>query len=98
VFVGRSADQGSWIRRSTKESLVTNGRDSPSLRNGMATASLKDIRNNKSADLKLDEKIDGSTVSLPAPETPKIGASIELIAQVSYFTLRIQYFDNFYAD
>jgi len=29
VFVGRSFDQGSWIRRSTKESLVTNGRDSP---------------------------------------------------------------------
>ncbi|TFK26748.1 hypothetical protein FA15DRAFT_255211 [Coprinopsis marcescibilis] len=28
-FVGRSTDQGSWIRRSTKDNLNTNGRDSP---------------------------------------------------------------------
>lgn len=29
AFVGRSSDQGSWIRRSTKDTLATNGRDSP---------------------------------------------------------------------
>ncbi|KAG6874376.1 hypothetical protein C0995_015112 [Termitomyces sp. Mi166 len=29
MFVGRSYDQGSWIRRTTKESLTTNGRKSP---------------------------------------------------------------------
>ncbi|KAG5643542.1 hypothetical protein DXG03_000683 [Asterophora parasitica] len=34
IFVGRSFDQGSWIRRTTKESLVTNGRDSPAPRDG----------------------------------------------------------------
>ncbi|KAF5384809.1 hypothetical protein D9615_001099 [Tricholomella constricta] len=34
IFVGRSFDQGSWIRRTTKESLVSNGRDSPAPRDG----------------------------------------------------------------
>ncbi|KAF8215761.1 Dopey, N-terminal-domain-containing protein [Mycena galopus ATCC 62051] len=29
VFVGRAYDQGSWIRRSTKDALGTNGRESP---------------------------------------------------------------------
>ncbi|KNZ76347.1 Protein dopey [Termitomyces sp. J132] len=29
MFVGRSYDQGSWIRRTTKESLTNNGRNSP---------------------------------------------------------------------
>jgi hypothetical protein len=31
TFVGRSQDQGSWIRRSAKESLIPNGRDSPAI-------------------------------------------------------------------
>lgn len=29
MFVGRSSDQGSWIRRSAKEAIATNGRNSP---------------------------------------------------------------------
>jgi len=29
TLVGRSQDQGSWIRRSTKDSFVTSGQDSP---------------------------------------------------------------------
>ncbi|KAJ8084790.1 hypothetical protein PM082_003567 [Marasmius tenuissimus] len=32
TFVGKSYDSGSWIRRTAKEALVTNGRDSPALR------------------------------------------------------------------
>ncbi|KIY73422.1 hypothetical protein CYLTODRAFT_365976 [Cylindrobasidium torrendii FP15055 ss-10] len=31
-YVGRSFDQGSWIRRSAKDALVTNGRESPAPR------------------------------------------------------------------
>jgi len=36
VYVGRSADQGSWIRRSTKESVLStnSGRESPAPRQG----------------------------------------------------------------
>ncbi|KAJ7610904.1 Dopey, N-terminal-domain-containing protein [Roridomyces roridus] len=33
VFVSRAYDQGSWIRRSTKDSLAANGRESPAPRN-----------------------------------------------------------------
>lgn len=69
VFVGRSFDQGSWIRRSTKESLITNGRDSPVPR---------------SNDNKLEEKVDTSSAPAP-PDTPKLGASSELIAQINNF-------------
>ncbi|GLB43530.1 putative dopey, N-terminal [Lyophyllum shimeji] len=67
MFVGRSYDQGSWIRRSTKESLVANGRDTPAPRDG-----------------KTDEKLDASTSLLP-PDTPKPGASTELITQINEF-------------
>ncbi|KAK2464744.1 hypothetical protein APHAL10511_003162 [Amanita phalloides] len=44
AFVGRTFDQGSWIRRSTKEALLANGRESPAPRT--------DSRN--------EEKVDGS--------------------------------------
>ncbi|KAF8079121.1 Dopey, N-terminal-domain-containing protein [Lyophyllum atratum] len=68
IFVGRSYDQGSWIRRSTKESLATNGRDSPAPR-----------------DAKNDEKLDASTTSLAQPDTPRPGASTEIVAQINEF-------------
>jgi hypothetical protein len=34
IYVGRFTDQGSWIRRSTKESVISSGRESPALRMG----------------------------------------------------------------
>ncbi|KAJ6623058.1 Dopey, N-terminal-domain-containing protein [Mycena sp. CBHHK59/15] len=40
VFVGRAYDQGSWIRRSTKDSLATNGRESPAPRDEKLAASV----------------------------------------------------------
>ncbi|KAG6851405.1 hypothetical protein H0H93_005803 [Arthromyces matolae] len=55
AFVGRSYDQGSWIRRSTKESLVaTNGRNSPA----------------PAQDIKSDEKQDASTLAPPDSAKP----------------------------
>ncbi|KAJ6601434.1 Dopey, N-terminal-domain-containing protein [Mycena vulgaris] len=43
VFVGRAYDQGSWIRRSTKDSLVTNGRESPAPRDEKLAASVSSL-------------------------------------------------------
>ncbi|KAJ6520217.1 Dopey, N-terminal-domain-containing protein [Mycena sanguinolenta] len=46
VFVGRAYDQGSWIRRSTKDALGTNGRESPAPRDeklGASVSSLPDV-------------------------------------------------------
>ena len=34
VYVGRSTDQGSWIRRGIKDPATSNGRESPALRTG----------------------------------------------------------------
>ncbi|KAG7099897.1 hypothetical protein E1B28_001698 [Marasmius oreades] len=48
AFVGKSYDSGSWIRRTAKEALVANGRDSPALR----------------GETKLDEKLNVTTPSL----------------------------------
>ncbi|KAJ7750196.1 Dopey, N-terminal-domain-containing protein [Mycena metata] len=43
VFIGRAYDQGSWIRRSTKDSLVTNGRESPAPRDEKLAASVTSL-------------------------------------------------------
>ncbi|KAK7063885.1 dopey-N domain-containing protein [Favolaschia claudopus] len=44
VFVGRAYDQGSWIRRSTKDTLGTNsGRESPALRDEKLSASVASL-------------------------------------------------------
>ena len=40
VYVGRSTDQGSWIRRGIKDPLTSNGRESPGLRTGNVYHSL----------------------------------------------------------
>ncbi|RDB28675.1 Protein dopey [Hypsizygus marmoreus] len=69
IYVGRSFDQGSWIRRTTKESITTNGRDSPVPRG---------------TDGKTDEKLDASAVSIP-PETPRPGTTTELVSQINEF-------------
>ncbi|KXN85691.1 Protein dopey [Leucoagaricus sp. SymC.cos] len=70
TLVGRSQDQGSWIRRSTKESVATtNGRDSP------AVASSKDERPDPS----------DSVPSLPVPDMAKQTNSFEYISQITQF-------------
>ncbi|KAF8899262.1 Dopey, N-terminal-domain-containing protein [Infundibulicybe gibba] len=69
THVGRSADQTSWIRRSARDSSVTNGRDSPIPRN---------------AEAKFDEKLNASTTSLPT-DTLRPSASSELANQITAF-------------
>ncbi|KAJ7665387.1 Dopey, N-terminal-domain-containing protein [Mycena polygramma] len=43
VFVGRAYDQGSWIRRSTKDALATNGRESPAPRDEKLASSVASL-------------------------------------------------------
>ncbi|KAF9566957.1 hypothetical protein CPC08DRAFT_758587 [Agrocybe pediades] len=70
VYVGRFTDQGSWIRRGAKESVLLSGsgRESPAPR----TEPLS--RN--------DEKYDGNATAVP--ETPKLG-SLEVVGQINSF-------------
>ncbi|KAG2350958.1 hypothetical protein BDR05DRAFT_955104 [Suillus weaverae] len=70
TFVGKSTDQPNWMRRTTKESMVTNGRSSPALRGGVS-------------DLKVDEKPDSSIVTLSDNAKPTWGA--ELPSQITAF-------------
>ncbi|KAG1868238.1 Dopey, N-terminal-domain-containing protein [Suillus subalutaceus] len=70
TFVGKSTDQPNWMRRTTKESMVTNGRSSPALRGGVS-------------DMKPDEKPDSSTVTLSDNAKPTWGA--ELPSQITAF-------------
>ncbi|KAJ8582095.1 hypothetical protein M405DRAFT_582865 [Rhizopogon salebrosus TDB-379] len=69
VFVGRSSDQPNRIRRTTKESLVTNGRASP-VHRGVS-------------DAKLDEKANSSSVLLSDNTKPTWGT--ELPSQITAF-------------
>ncbi|KIJ66430.1 hypothetical protein HYDPIDRAFT_26778 [Hydnomerulius pinastri MD-312] len=61
TFVGRSSEPSSWIRRTTKESLI-NGRSSPAPR-GVS-------------DLKMDEKANSSSVSLQDNAKPTWGSEL----------------------
>ncbi|TFY67972.1 hypothetical protein EVG20_g3733 [Dentipellis fragilis] len=63
----RGADQNSWIRRSARESLVPNGRDSPLQRTP--------------SDLKLDEKMNASSASLNDATPAKTSDLAEHISQ-----------------
>lgn len=69
TFVGKSTDQPNWMRRTTRESMVTNGRSSPALRGGVS-------------DLKQDEK-DPSTPTLSDNAKPTWGT--ELPSQITTF-------------
>ncbi|KAH9948184.1 Dopey, N-terminal-domain-containing protein [Amylocystis lapponica] len=73
VLAGRSFDQGSWIRRSQKDTLNTNGRDSPTPRDSRLLT----------PDTKLDEKPNASTISLPDSIKPTYNP--DLIDQVNRF-------------
>ena len=85
TFVGRSSDQGTWIRRGTKDSLTAgpiNGRESPVPRVGKCSP-IDD--NNQvltgcrtASDSKLNEKAPAGVLS---PQEPLAGS--ELIFQVS---------------
>lgn len=82
MFVGRSYDQGSWIRRTTKESLSNNGRNSPAPGQGKLHFCHRYIffTTGTLSDYKSDEKQD--TNLLVPSDSVKPGASTELISQV----------------
>ncbi|KAG1886069.1 Dopey, N-terminal-domain-containing protein [Suillus subluteus] len=76
IFVGKSTDQPNWMRRTTKESMVTNGRSSPALRGGVS-------------DMKPDEKPDSSTVTLSDNAKPTWGAELpsQLVPELRRFLM-----------
>ncbi|KAK0500731.1 Dopey, N-terminal-domain-containing protein [Armillaria luteobubalina] len=83
IYVGRSFDQGSWIRRTTKEALATNGRESPAPRN----------------EAKIDEKLNSSSTSLtpetPKPASNEVLIQInDFIAKTILPNLRRFLVDN----
>ncbi|KAF7307364.1 Dopey-N domain-containing protein [Mycena indigotica] len=57
VFVGRAYDQGSWIRRSTKDALVTNGRESPAPRDEKLSSSVTSLSDPRPASFELASQI-----------------------------------------
>ncbi|KAK7025465.1 hypothetical protein VNI00_015993 [Paramarasmius palmivorus] len=71
TFVGRSYDSGSWIRRTAKEALTTNGRDSPAPRDVKVDEKL----NSSSASLPGDISKPGSSVDLVTQVTDYLATS-----------------------
>lgn len=81
AFVGRSSDQGSWIRRSTKETLAQNGRDSP--RPGKAPVPFSTLLSHTAVESKvIDDK--GDTTGSFILEGNK-GETTELFSQIIFF-------------
>jgi hypothetical protein len=83
VYVGRSTDQGSWIRRGVKDPIISNGRESPGLRTGNVYQSLTVHTLTDFLETRVDDKSETTPMTMP-PETSKMG-STEVIAQVSVF-------------
>ncbi|KAI3621823.1 hypothetical protein WG66_015956 [Moniliophthora roreri] len=71
TFVGRSYDSGSWIRRTAKEALVTNGRDSPSLRD----VKLDEKLNSSTPSLSAEPSKPASNVDLVTQITDSLATS-----------------------
>ncbi|KAI0660570.1 Dopey, N-terminal-domain-containing protein [Cubamyces menziesii] len=71
VMSGRSVESGSWIRRSQREALTTNGRDSP-------TPTLR------ATEMKVDEK-NASSTSLPLPDGGKSAYAGDVAQQVNSY-------------
>ncbi|EMD42316.1 hypothetical protein CERSUDRAFT_102665 [Gelatoporia subvermispora B] len=69
VTASRPAESGSWIRRTQKEALGVNGRDSPTLR--------------APGDPKIDEKMNSSSTSLP--DLVKSATSTDLVEQINLY-------------
>ena len=74
TFVGRTTEPSSWIRRTTKESLM-NGRSSPAPRGGekLGDEISHLLRYCPVADLKANEKVNASAVSLQDSAKPTWG-------------------------
>ncbi|KAJ3572176.1 hypothetical protein NP233_g3254 [Leucocoprinus birnbaumii] len=73
TLVGRSHDHGSWIRRSAKDALVANGRDSPTVSN---------------KDEKIDPSESTTSLTVPdAPkqESSKQSSHLESVTQITRF-------------
>lgn len=83
MYVGRFTDQGSWIRRSTKESVLNSGRESPALRPGQYSVNCRKFLwyspdpSVSEPGSRPDDKIEPNQ----ALETPKLG-SIEVVGHV----------------
>ncbi|KAI0361079.1 hypothetical protein OH77DRAFT_1391372 [Trametes cingulata] len=71
VMSGRSVESGSWIRRSQREALMTNGRESP-------TPTLRAV------EAKVDEK-NASSTSLPLPDGAKSTYSGDVAQKVNAY-------------
>ncbi|KAH9858301.1 Dopey, N-terminal-domain-containing protein [Lenzites betulinus] len=71
VLSGRSVESGSWIRRTQRETLIANGRESPS-------PSLR------TPETKVEEK-NASSVSLPLPEATKVNYGADVQQQVNSY-------------
>ncbi|KAI0334441.1 hypothetical protein GY45DRAFT_1318466 [Cubamyces sp. BRFM 1775] len=71
VMSGRSVESGSWIRRSQRDALATNGRDSP-------TPTLR------AAEIKVDEK-NASSTSLPLQDGGKSAYAGDVAQQVNSY-------------
>ncbi|KAI9057020.1 hypothetical protein FKP32DRAFT_1598504 [Trametes sanguinea] len=71
VMSGRSVESGSWIRRSQREALAANGRDSP-------TPTLR------ASEPKLEEK-NASSTSLPLPDGTKVTYAGDVAQQVNSY-------------
>lgn len=81
VYVGRFTDQGSWIRRGTKESVINSGRESPALRGGECHKSITVGSTHMFIPLKDASRVDEKTDIVPL-ETPLKLGSIEVVGQV----------------
>ncbi|KAL0951843.1 hypothetical protein HGRIS_008504 [Hohenbuehelia grisea] len=71
IWIGRSVDQGSWIRRTTREALgAASGRESPVPRDAKL----------------LDDKTDAGSPSLPeSPRPPQFSPNSELILRMNVY-------------
>ncbi|KAI1794036.1 Dopey, N-terminal-domain-containing protein [Ganoderma leucocontextum] len=71
VLSGRAVESGSWIRRTPRDNLIANGRDSPALTLRVTEA-------------KLDEN-NASSTSLPLPDSAKATYSTDVVQQVNSY-------------
>lgn len=99
-FVGRSFDQGTWIRRN-KDSMAANGRESPNLRSGTSVLAFrhKQCFDDPAVELKADENIETNASSLPdLVKSPVIGSPNTVSQVCSVNTTTLVYSDLCLAD
>ncbi|KAF7303085.1 Dopey-N domain-containing protein [Mycena kentingensis (nom. inval.)] len=71
VFIGRAYDSGSWIRRSTKDALAANGRESPALRDEKPSSSVTSLAEPRPASLELASQINQFIATTAMPNLRK---------------------------